>query len=170
MSYANRLVAFLVIALSLAASGCSEYMKGNSALRDGQPAEAAAYYRQSLDGVSGSLARARLGLALIWDNKPKEAEPLLRDAVAANPDDWAAMFYLAGAEACQGKSAESAATLDKVRDTFRPYFAAELRGVGGAAMKQGMNCPALAKTLWQVQETAEDNQFRREQRERNSSH
>jgi len=61
--------------------------------------------------------------------------------VAANPDDWAAKYYLAGAEACEGKS--------------------------GEAMKQGMNCPALAKPLWQVQGTAEDNQVRRH---RNSSH
>lgn len=170
MFHANRLRASLVIVMLLAAVGCGEYMKGNSALRDGRPEEAAAAYRQALDGVSGSLARARLGLALIWSDKPKEAEPFLREAVAGNPDDWAAMFYLAGAESCQGKASEAAATLDKVRDTFRPYFSAELREQAGQAMRAGMNCPALAKTLWQIQETAEDNQFRREQRERNNSH
>lgn len=169
MSHANRIRVSLIIIGLLAAAGCGEYMKGNAALRDGRPEEAAASYRQALDGASGSLARARLGLALIWSDKPKEAEPLLREAVTANSDDWAAMFYLAGAEACQGKAAGAAATLDKVRDTFRPYFAAELRDQGGQAMRAGMNCPALAKTLWQIQEAAEDNQFKREQRERQGS-
>jgi len=166
---ATRRFSLWLILVTLLAAGCGGYMQGNIALRDGRPDEAATYYRQSLDGTSGKLARARLGLALIWSGKPREAEPLLRQAVGEDAGDWAAMFYLAGAEACQGRSAEAAATLENVRDTFRPYFAAELRNEGGQAMRAGMNCPALAKTLWQIQLTAEDNQFRREERERNSN-
>lgn len=158
----------LVLAAVFAA-GCGEYMKGNSALRDGQPGEAATYYRQALGGSSDSLARARLGLALVWDDKPKEAETVLREALAARQGDVTAAYYLFGALACQGKTAEAAATLDTVHDSLRPYYAAELRSEGAAVLNAGMNCPLLAKTLWQIQGTAEDNQFKREQRERTSS-
>ena len=170
MHATRRLSLWLCLILaSVFAAGCGEYMKGNSALRDGQPGEAAAHYRQALGGSSDSLARARLGLALAWDGKPKEAETVLREALASKPSDVAATYYLSGALACQGKAAEAAATLNAVHDSLKPYYAAELRSEGAVALRAGMNCPLLAKTLWQIQGTAEDNQFKREQRERTSS-
>ena len=161
------IASLLALAAVLAAlAGCGGYMQGNMALRSGDPEEAIRQYRQTLAANPNySLARNRLGLALIWADRPTEARTELETVLARDPDDWTAHYYLAGAKACQGDAAGAQASLDPMREVFVYLMIREMQRNAASLFATRPSCLQTAQGLWDIQQTAAENQRQREIRE-----
>jgi tetratricopeptide (TPR) repeat protein len=90
-------------------------LTGQIAEATGDTEDAATAYKRAL-AVDPASAGATSGLAhlLLKQNKPQEAEPLLRAAIAKHPEDPALTAQLASALAAQGNDAEAITTLEKL--------------------------------------------------------
>ncbi|EPR41455.1 hypothetical protein dsx2_3208 [Desulfovibrio sp. X2] len=166
----GQFTAFGLLAALLLLAGCTDYARGNSALRQDKPGEAAQAYSQVPAGQPDyDSARDRLGLALLWDGKPKEAETVLRENLSRDPEDWMSSYYLVGTLACQGKKDEARRMLGDVRATFKPFMTMEMRQNVGQLFGFDLSCPETASRLWDIQKTAEENEFWREVRARDSN-
>lgn len=159
----------LVFAVS-ALAGCGSYMQGNMALRSGDPEEAIRQYRQVLaENPGNAQARNRLGLALIWAGRPAEGQGELGEVLTRDPDDWTANYYLAGARACQGDASGAYASLDAMSGRFVYLMIREMQDNAARLFAGRPSCPETAKGLWDIQQTAQENQRQREFREQRSS-
>ena len=90
-------------------------LTGQIAEANGDVEDATTAYQRAL-AVDPASAGATSGLAhlLLQQNKPQEAEPLLRTAIAKHPEDPGLAAQLATALAAQGNDTEAIAALEKL--------------------------------------------------------
>ncbi|MFL6428945.1 MAG: tetratricopeptide repeat protein [Acidobacteriaceae bacterium] len=125
-------------------------LTGQIAEANGDPDDAAIAYKRALAADPAS-AGATAGLAhlLLKQQKPQEAEPLLRTASAKHPEDAGLTAQLATALAAEGNDAEAITTLEKLHQ-LQPSNASATAMLADAYLRNGAAdkaAPLLAEAV-----------------------